>query len=212
MITVWGRATSSNVQSVTWTLGELGLEFDRRDVGGAFGGLDTPEYRAMNPNSKIPVLQDGDLTMYESNAIVRYLSSKYGNNDFWPENLADRARADMWLEWSKTTLAPVVNGGIFWTLVRTPMADRDPVKLAADIEMAGTLLEIVADQLGDNDYLLGNTLSAADIGIGHLLYRYMTLELDRPDVPAINRYYRRLSERPAYAEHAMVSYESMRIE
>ncbi|NNF78373.1 MAG: glutathione S-transferase, partial [Rhizobiales bacterium] len=58
MITVWGRASSSNVQKVTWTLDELGVEYERIDRGREFGGLDTPEYLANNPNGRVPTIQD----------------------------------------------------------------------------------------------------------------------------------------------------------
>ena len=71
---VWGRATSSNVMKVLWGLGELGLPFERIDVGGAFGKTDTAEYRAMNPTGLVPTLQEDDFCLWESNAILRYLA------------------------------------------------------------------------------------------------------------------------------------------
>ena len=74
---VWGRNTSSNVMKVLWGLGELGLPFERIDVGGAFGKTDTPEYRAMNPTGLVPTLQEGDFTLWESNAILRYLAQAH---------------------------------------------------------------------------------------------------------------------------------------
>jgi len=78
MLTVYGRATSSNVQLVMWTLAELGLDCERLDYGHAHGGLDTPEFGSMNPHRKVPVLRDGDLVVWESTAILRYLASRYG--------------------------------------------------------------------------------------------------------------------------------------
>src|SRR6056297_3180752 len=69
---VYGRANSVNVQAVMWTIAELGLPVIRHDVGHRNGGTDTPAYRAMNPMGKVPVLQDGDLTLLESAAIERY--------------------------------------------------------------------------------------------------------------------------------------------
>jgi glutathione S-transferase len=79
MITIWGRNTSSNVQVVMWAVGELGLEHERIDWGGAFGGGEDPEYRAMNPNGLVPTVRDGDLVMWESPAILRYLGARYGS-------------------------------------------------------------------------------------------------------------------------------------
>ena len=95
MITVWGRATSGNVQMVMWAIAELGLDHKRLDVGGKFGGNDTPEYRAMNPNGLVPVIQDGDGPfLWESAAIVRYLGATYGDEQFWPSSPATRATVD----------------------------------------------------------------------------------------------------------------------
>ncbi|MEM9331684.1 MAG: glutathione S-transferase N-terminal domain-containing protein, partial [Pseudomonadota bacterium] len=91
MLTIWGRATSSNVQIAMWAAKELKLDVKRIDVGGTFGGTDTPEYRSMNPNGLIPVLQDNGLTLFESGAILRYLGAKYGNDEFWPKDPTRRA-------------------------------------------------------------------------------------------------------------------------
>ena len=65
---------------VLWGLGELGLPFERIDVGGAFGKTDTAEYRAMNPTGLVPTLQEGSFTLWESNAILRYLAQAHGSD------------------------------------------------------------------------------------------------------------------------------------
>lgn len=210
MITVWGRATSGNVQIVMWAIAELGLEYDRRDVGGAFGGTDTPAYIAMNPNRLVPTIQDGDLTLWESAAIVRYLGARYGDERFWPTDPSARARIDQWAEWSKTSFAPTLLPGIFWPLVLTRPEIRDEKALAAAVERIRGFAGIIDARLAQTPYLGGEHLSFGDCIFGALLYRYFTLPFERPDTPNLRAYYDRLSERPAYAEHAMVSYESMR--
>ena len=106
MLTVYGRATSLNVQVVMWTLAELDLPVDRIDIGFGFGGTDMPEYLAMNPNGLVPVLKDENVTLFESAAILRYLAARYARFPFWPEDPVARAPVDMWAEWSKTTLQP----------------------------------------------------------------------------------------------------------
>lgn len=212
MITVYGRNTSSNVQLAMWTIGELGLDHGRIDCGGAFGGLDTPEFRAMNPNGLIPVMKDGDLVLWESNAIVRYLAGRYGGGAFWPDEPGRRAETDMWLEWSKTTLAPVINGGLFWTLIRTPKAERDMGKFAQSQATAERLLGIMEARLESRDFMMGMDLTAADIGCAHILYRYFTLDFERPSLPNVSAFYQRMTERPAFATHVMVSYEPLRVE
>lgn len=211
MITVWGRATSGNVQMVMWAIAELGLDHKRLDVGGKFGGNDTPEYRAMNPNGLVPVIQDGDGPfLWESAAIVRYLGATYGDEQFWPSSPATRATVDKWAEWIKTTFGPALLTGLFWPLIGVPPAQRDTAAIAAATQKMKPLASMLDTRLAEGDHLGGNDICFADIIVGTLLYRYFTLDFDRAETPHLRAYYDRLSERPAYARHAMVSYESLR--
>lgn len=210
MITVYGRATSSNVQSVMWCAAELGLTVNRLDYGFDFGGTDTPEFLAMNPNGKVPVLTDGDLVMFESAAIVRYLAARYGAGGLWPRDPAARAAQDVWAEWIKTTFGPALLHGLFYPLVR-----RNPALLSPDVVRSGELgiaplAQMLADRIGRGPYLGGEELTWADIMAGHLLYRYYDLTFDRADLPGLRAYYDRLCNRPAYRTHVCVSYEPLR--
>ncbi len=211
MITIWGRATSGNVQMVMWAIGELGLPHRRIDAGGTFGGLDGDDYAAMNPNRLVPVVQDGDGPfLWESASIVRYLGARYGSEHFWPADPLKRATVDKWAEWIKTTFGPAFVTGLFWPLVAVPEAKRDPAAIAAAETRMKTLAGLLDAELAGKAYLGGDDICFADIIVGTLLYRYFTLDFDRADTPTLRAYYDRLCMRPAYAEHAMVSYESMR--
>jgi glutathione S-transferase len=210
MITVYGRATSSNVQAVMWGIGELDLAHERLDYGHVHGGVDTPEFRAMNPNGLVPVIRDGDLVMFESSAILRYLGGRYGRFPFWPEDPVARAPIDVWAEWARTTLVRDFNVPIFWAVVRTPPSKRDPAALARAIEQFDTQLDILEAQIGDRPYVMGEDFTLADVVAGHGLHRYFTIEIPRRDRPTLEAYYGRLIERPAYREHVMVSYEPLR--
>jgi glutathione S-transferase len=212
MITVWGRNTSSNVQVVMWAIAELGLEHERINWGGAFGGNDEPDYRAMNPNGLVPTLRDGDLVLWESPAILRYLGARYGGEGFWPADPADRARLDMWAEWVKTSICPPLIYQVFWQLIRTPEAERSAAAIAEGTAKLKGLMALADARLGKGPFLNGAELSFADIMLGHTLYRYYTLDFERAATPNLDAYYARLSERAAYREHAMVSYESLRVE
>lgn len=212
MITVWGRATSSNVQVVMWAINELGVAHERLDWGGKFGGTDTPEYRAMNPNGLVPTIRDGDLVLWESPAILRYLGARYGDEGFWPRDPGKRARLDMWAEWVKTSLAPPLIYQVFWQLVRTPAASRSQAAIDEGAAKLKGLTAIVDTRLGAGPYLNGEHLCFADIMLGHVLYRYYTLEFERGAHPNLDAYYKRLQQRPAYRAHAMVSYESLRVQ
>ena len=211
MLTVYGRATSSNVQLVMWTLAELGLTCDRLDYGHAHGGLDTPGFAALNPHRKVPVLRDGDVTVWESTAILRYLAARYGDGGaFWPADPGARAGVDMWAEWGKTTLVAGFTYPIFWPRVRTSAAARDETALAAAIDRFEGHLARLADQLGDRPHVCGEAFTAADIVIGHVLYRWFTIDIPRAANPRVEAYYDRLKERPAYRTHVMVPYDTLR--
>jgi glutathione S-transferase len=210
MITVHGRTTSSNVQIVMWAIGELGLPHRRLDVGGAFGGTNTPEYLAMNPNGLVPCIQDGDLTLFESAAILRYLGAKYADEPFWPKDAARRGRLDQWAEWGRTSLTPPM-AQIFGQLVRTRESERNAATLANLEAQLRKLAGIADKRIGDGPWLAGADFTFADIPFAHQLYRYFTLPFDRAETPNLVAYYERLKERPAFAGHVMVSYEPLRV-
>ncbi|MCV0396120.1 MAG: glutathione S-transferase family protein [Rhizobiaceae bacterium] len=209
MITVHGRASSVNVQIVMWAIAELGLPYERHDVSGPFGGTDTPEFLAMNPNGLVPVIQDGDLTMFESAAIVRYLGAKYGDDRFWPKDPVERAPLDMWAEWAKTTFATAMNP-IFMQMVRTREADRNMALVEMSVKQLAKAAAIADARIGDGPFLFGDAPTFADIIFAHQLYRYYTLPFERTQTPNLDRHYERLTKRPAFAEHVMISYESLR--
>ncbi len=203
MLKVWGRVNSINVQKVMWTLAELELAHEREDAGGAFGRLDTPEFGVLNPNRKIPVLQDGSLVLWESNPIVRYLANRYGEADkLYPSDAAERALAEMWMDWHVSTVQPSM-GPAFWALVRKSDAFSAEDVRQSEKEMAASF-QILEDWLIGRDYIMGRALSMADIPIGASTHRWYSLPVERPSLPRVEAYYRRLSERPAYAEHVML--------
>ena len=211
MIRVHGRETSSNVQPVMWLCAELGLDVERFDVGGAFGGTDTPEFLAMNPMGKIPVLQDGDLTMCESQAILRYLASEYGRDALWHPSTRERAVQDQWMEWAKLSVAAEFNYKVFWQLVRTPAATRDHALVQSGIEAVNVLMPMADARIAEHGWLGGETISLADFTFGVQLYRYYTVDFERPVTPNLDAYYARLQERKPYRTHAMIGYESLRV-
>ena len=132
--TVWGRATSSNVMKVLWLLAELDLPFERIDAGGAFGKTDTPEYRVMNPTGLVPTLQEGSFSLWESNAILRYLAHVHaGDSPLWPAQPQDRANIDHWMDAQQTVLSRPMSQ-VFHGLVRTPPDKRDLNAVAAAIQ------------------------------------------------------------------------------
>jgi glutathione S-transferase len=209
MLKIWGRSNSLNVQKAMWTVGELGVAHERLDVGGRFGGLDRPDYLRMNPNAKIPTIDDGGVIVWESNAVVRYLSARYGEGLLWDPDPAVRARADQWMDWMQTTLAPDFYE-LFWVSVRLPADRQKPAAIAEAARRLRAHYGVVERQLADKSFLLGERLSMADIVIGATLYRYYEMPIERPGLAGIHGWYHRLSARPAYRTHVMVSFEELR--
>ncbi|KPC49170.1 glutathione S-transferase family protein [Amantichitinum ursilacus] len=208
-VKLWGRKNSSNVQRVLWLLAELGVDYQRVDVGGPFGGLDTPAYRALNPYGRIPALQHGDVAVWESHSILRYLAATFGQPDFWPAAPAQRAAADSWLDWSLSTLQPAfveVFGGFY----RTPAAQRNEAAVAKAIERLNQIYQFVDQQLAERPYLVGQQLSLAEFGAGASLHRYLHLDFARPELPHVHAWYQRLLQRPGYAEHVALPFDELR--
>ena len=212
MLTVWGRKSSSNVQALMWCIGELGLPCERHDVGHRYGGNDTAEFLAMNPNGTVPVLRDGDSApLWESAAILRYLAGRYGTAPFWPRDQLARAHVDRWAEWSKINVTLAFTAPIFWRVVRTAPSQQDPAAIGQAVIKLDKLLDIAEAQLVRAEFLAGDDFTLADIQFGHTLYRYFDIPIAREDRPVLRRYYDTLMARAAFREYVMVSYEELRV-
>ena len=212
MLTVWGRKTSSNVQALMWCIGELGLPHERHDVGHRYGGTDTPEFLAMNPNGTVPVLRDGDgEPLWETGAILRYLSARYAAAPFWPPDGTARARVDKWAEWAKINVTLGFTAPISWKVVRTAPAARDAAAIGQAVAKLGKVLDIAEARLARRAFLAGDDFTLADIQFGHVLFRYFDIPIERQERPALRRYYGALTARPAFREHVMVSYAELRV-
>ncbi|HEY1836569.1 MAG TPA: glutathione S-transferase family protein [Rhizomicrobium sp.] len=208
MFRVWGRTNSINVQKVMWAVGAAGVEYARIDAGGPFGGLDTEEFGALNPNRRIPVIDDDGTVVWESHAIVRYVAAKYGTGSLWPEDPGARARSDMWMDWAATDLQPAVIG-VFWNFYRTPEAERNWKLIRQGVARSAILFQLLDRHLETSDFIAGDRLTMGDIPAGAQLFRYFTLEIDRPHLPNVERWYARLQEQEAYRSHVMVAFDDL---
>lgn len=203
MLKIWGRTNSINVQKVMWTIGELGLAHERVDAGGVYGGLETDSYSALNPNRRIPVVEDGELALWESNAIVRYLAAKYGEGTLWPTDAGLRSLADRWMDWQITTLQPELHP-IFWGLIRTPEAERDMPAITAAAAAIQSVWALLDEHLRVRRFVGGPELTIGDIPLGCAWWRYRNLPVEQPSLPHIANWSSRLEERPAYRHHVML--------
>lgn len=205
MIKLWGRANSSNVMKVIWTLEELGLAYERIDVGGAFGGTATAEYRAMNPLGLVPSLQDGEVSLFESNAIIRYLCNAHApGSPLYPTAPAARGVVEEWMEFQQTALNKP-QGVVFWALVRTKPEDRDVKALAAAVKEAGEMWGIIDRRLARHPYVAGDQLTLADVSYGPHIHRWLNMDVEgRPEAPHLKAWYDRLLARPAFKAHVAI--------
>jgi glutathione S-transferase len=207
---IWGRRSSFNVQKVLWLIGELGLAHEHIPAGGSFGRLDDPDFRALNPHGRVPVLEDGDLAVWESHTILRYLAAQFGRGSFWLDDAGERSRIERWMDWSQTVLQPDFLVGVFWGYYRTPEPQRDWPAIRRSLGRCADHFRLLDDLLETRLYLMGDQLSLADIPIGTSLYRYFELGIERPDLPHVAAWYERLQQRPAYRAHVMIPFGELR--
>jgi glutathione S-transferase len=200
--TLWGRSTSSNVMKVVWALEAMKLPYQRIDVGGPFGKTDTPDYRAMNPTGLVPTLQEGDFTLWESNAILRYLcnSNPDAAGTLWPQDPHRRAAVDHWLD-AQQTVQNRPGGVVFIGLVRTPESERNVPAIAAAAVELGRAYGYLEPHLAAHPFIVGEQLTLADIAWGVHVHRWFVMPVERPEMPHLRAWYDRLLQNPIYRQH-----------
>jgi glutathione S-transferase len=207
MLKLLGRENSVNVKKVLWMLDELGTPYERSDAGMEHGVVDTPAYRALNPNGRIPTIEDSDFVLWESNSILRYLAMKH-HSPLYPADPAARASADRWMDWQLSTLSGAERN-LFWGMVRTPPEKRDMATVMAAVKATGACWAIVDGWIAKHGgpYLDGGTMTIADIALGCYARRWLGEEVrveGMPHFPALAAWYATLGERPGFARWVAV--------
>ena len=186
-----------------WCVGELGIAHQRIDAGGAFGVTDQPEYLAMNPNGRVPTIDDDGFILWESNAVIRYLAEKYGSGTLCAADLEGRADADRWMTWQSATMGTNMRAlGI--ATYRSPPDQRDPKVIAGLVEIASGHWSILDRHLAGRDYVTGDAFSMAGIPVGTYAWRWFCIDIERPHLPRLEAWYHRLRGREAYRTHVML--------
>jgi glutathione S-transferase len=196
MLKIWGRMSSINVKKVVWTAQELALDIQRTEAGGLFGVVKTPEYMALNPNSLVPVIEDGDYVLWESNVIVRYLCAKHSPGDMYPTDLRERFDAERWMDWQQTTLNPASRPG-FWQLVRTPPEQRNAAVIEESNAVVEALMAVLDAHLAQRSFMVGERFTVADIPIACEIHRWFGLPQQRQSRPHVERWYDSMRARQA---------------
>jgi glutathione S-transferase len=200
MVRLLGRRTSSNVQKVLWCLRELDVPFEREDYGGAFGKTRDPQYLRLNPNATVPTLVDGDVVLWESNTILRYLCNRCGPTTWYPFEPAVRAHVERWMDWQLGTLAQA-----FLPLYRALVREGRAVsELSAMHERAAALFTLLDGALEDRPFLGGTEPTLAEIALGPLVYRWFALSIERPHLPRLAAWHGRFAIRPAFRDEVAI--------
>jgi glutathione S-transferase len=146
----------------------------------------------------VPVIQDGGFTLWESNTIIRYLASRYGNATLYPTEARARAMVDQWIDWQSSDLNRSWSYA-FMSLVRHSPLHQDSRALSAGCADWSRYMQILDRHLQSTGaYVVGNNFSLADIPIGLSVNRWLETPFDRPSLPAVSDYYQRLGRRPGF--------------
>jgi glutathione S-transferase len=196
MLKIWGRISSINVRKVVFAAQLLELPFERIDAGASFGVTRTPEYLAKNPNALVPLIEDEGFALWESNVIVRYLCARHAPGRLYPTDLQQRFDAERWMDWQQTTLNHAGRDA-FVQLFRTPAERRNQGLIATSVAATEPLLQMLDAHLAQQAFIVGNTLTMADLPIACEMHRWWGLPLAQPDHPHLRRWYEGLRALPA---------------
>ena len=212
MLKLWGRPSSGRTQKVLWTLAEIGLEFEfimasaTMGPGGhvakgntPFGVVDTPAYRAKNPNGRVPTIDDDGFVLWESNSIVRYLAMQYAPDLLYGNDIKTFASASRWLDWENNELLPPQHEMVMH-LIRLPEAQRDKNELDHAVRAFHKALAIMDTQLAHTRHICGERFTYGDIGLGLRVHRWVLFDLPSPRFLNVERWYGEIKTRPAFQQ------------
>jgi len=194
VIKLLGRKTSGNVQKVLFLLEELGVPYERIDYGRQFNNTQDEAYLRLNPNAKVPTLIDGDVVVWESNSILRYLAGT-NDNRFHPGDWAERSKAERWMDWQLASLDPAFLA--IFREMRNPPEQRSN-QFDTYVETLGQTLAIMDRGLGGNRWLAGNEMTISDICLGPVVQRCLAFEITLPALSNVRRWHSAVAERPAF--------------
>ena len=201
MIKVWGRLTASNVQKVMWCVDELGVAHEHIHI--PFGrAKQDPAYLAINPNGRVPTIEEDGFILWESNSCIRYIAARFGAGTLWPTDPRVRADAERWMDWQLTTLSEPTDTIFIGLVVKQP-EQRDMAAIAAATKRLNALWAIVDKMLATRKFVVGDDLTIGDIPMGIAAHRWFTIPVERDRHPNVDGWYGRLIDRPAFKKNVM---------
>ena len=201
MLRILGRANSFNVRKVLWVCDELGLGYEREDWGRGYRPTSDPAFLAVNPIGLVPAVIDGDVVLRESNTIVRYLCTRYGGAALYPAEPVARARAEQWMDWANYETSISLRGGFLGGQLGEAPWNNSWFVAQGREDIARQVGQLDGHLCETGPYVTGDCFTVGDIPVGLVVNRWFSLKFDRPDFPAVARYYETLSRRPAYMKH-----------
>lgn len=201
MLRILGRANSFNVRKVLWVCDELGVAYTREDWGRGYRPTSDDEFLKINPIGLVPAVIDDGVVLRESNSIVRYLATKHGDGALYPTDPVRRANVEQWMDWANYETSISLRGAFLGG-----MLNEAPWNNPWFIEQGRRQITKEVGQLDEHlqtggPYITGSDFTIGDIPIGLVVNRWFCLNFERPEYPAVARYYELLSERPAYMQH-----------
>jgi glutathione S-transferase len=201
MLQILGRSSSINVRKVLWLCTELALPYEQELWGSGFQSTQSPDFLALNPNALVPVIRDGSVVLWESNTICRYLAGKHGRTELLPAEPVARARVEQWMDWMATELNTSWRYA-FLALVRKTPGYTDTSAIDASVASWNRHMAVLDAQLQRTGaHVAGADFTLADIVLGLATHRWFSTPMARAELPAVQAYYERLSERPAFMQH-----------
>jgi glutathione S-transferase len=201
MLRILGRANSFNVRKVLWVCDEIGVPYTREDWGRGYRPTTDDEFRRINPIGLVPAVIDDGVVLRESNTIVRYIATKYGDGSLYPTDPVRRADVEQWMDWANYETSISLRGAFLGGMLNEP-----PWNHPWFIEQGRRQITIEVGQLDEHlrvggPYITGEAFTIGDIPIGLVVNRWFSLNFERPTFAAVARYYELLSTRPAYMRH-----------
>ncbi|MCB0307818.1 MAG: glutathione S-transferase family protein [Bdellovibrionales bacterium] len=195
MYQLMGFATQ-NTMKVLYVLEELGVKYEFKMIDLMKGENKSPEFLKWTPVGKVPVLLHGDDSLFESGAICRYVAN-VENSPLYPENKLERAKVDQWMDFFSCHLGRWLSS-LYYELVIKPKSGRGSTNQDNCTEARGFCqqqLAIVEKWLSSNSYLVGNSLTIADLFAFAYLEQHRSIDLSLKDYPHILNWYARIDQR-----------------
>jgi glutathione S-transferase len=194
MFRVLGRGTSGNVQKVVWLLEELGQPYSREDYGRQFGNTTDAAYLKLNPSGKVPTLVDGDVSVWESNTILRYIANKVGT-PLYPTDPVARSQVERWMDWLLASL----NGSYVAIFKESKKAEAERApSFAADAKELRSHLDLLNGAMAGRKFVAGDAMSLADIALGPIVHRCLDFPIDVSGLDRLQAWRAAIAARPAF--------------